>query len=179
MLSWEIYRQLLRDVKRGKIEPVKPSFFQDGTLDPRRTTIRTSDLVKLAKRRRERPEYLAEFFDADKPPREGPIMASGARQEPRDDRRRAQQPEARDEPGDMSRVKSGNTPRAKKTHSRPAGGPAKLALRKLFGDKLPNKEELPNVLLCKRVCDKLPKGITASYHTIMREAGRYPRKRRY
>jgi hypothetical protein len=96
-LSWDIYCTLKGMVERGEIKPVRESFSPSGKLDPRRTTIRTADVADLAKQRGERPEYLAGFFDADKPHRAGPVMVPAAldreRKKPHlevgEDRRRA------------------------------------------------------------------------------------------
>jgi hypothetical protein len=162
-LTWDIYCTLKGMVEQGEIEPVQRGFLESGKLDPRRTFIRTSDLVKLAKRRGERPEYLAEFFDADAPPRKGPQLVPGGRQEPRD------------EPGDKPIGKPADAPRAKKTRARPAADPAKQILDKLYPNGIPDKKELPNVVLYKRVHAQLPKDISASYPSVMRAAGRRPR----
>jgi len=53
-VSYAVYREVCELIGRGEIRPVKTYFLSDGLkLDPRLTTIRTSDFAKLAEKRRD------------------------------------------------------------------------------------------------------------------------------
>lgn len=57
-LALNIYCELLRRIEAKEIVPLKRAYQPDGSLDPRDTLIRTTDLAKLAEERGESPEYL-------------------------------------------------------------------------------------------------------------------------
>jgi hypothetical protein len=56
--SWDIYCELINRIEKSRIQPVKLAYDQLGRIDLRRTQIRTSDLVTLAKERGEKPRTL-------------------------------------------------------------------------------------------------------------------------
>jgi hypothetical protein len=156
-LSWDIYCTLNRMVERGKIEPARQSF-EGGRLDPRRTTIRTADLVKLAERRGERPEYLAEFFGAPA-----------------------------EEIGDEPRGESVDAPRAKtptggkpKKRAQSKREPVKQLLAKRYPDGIPGQSKLSNDALYADVeaAWRAAHGArpVPSHDTILRAAGRRNRR---
>jgi hypothetical protein len=56
--SWDIYCELVKRIEKGRIQPLKLAYDRQGKIDPRRTQIRTLDLVRLATDRGEKPKYL-------------------------------------------------------------------------------------------------------------------------
>jgi hypothetical protein len=57
--SWDVFRQLKGRIEQDQIKPIKPSYDLDGEIDPIRTVIKTTELIKLANERGEQqPEYL-------------------------------------------------------------------------------------------------------------------------
>ena len=62
ILAWDIYCELLRQIEVGQIEPTKRRYLSSGKTDPRDTLISIIHLVKLAKKRGDTPEYLADFM---------------------------------------------------------------------------------------------------------------------
>jgi hypothetical protein len=69
--SWDIYCELMKMIKAGAISPVRSAYQRSGEPDPVRTIIKTSDLVDLAKSRRERPQVLRQL-QAESQPNEPP-----------------------------------------------------------------------------------------------------------
>jgi hypothetical protein len=56
--SWDIYCEITKRIEEGVIEPLIRAYDQNGRLDPRRTRIRTAELVMLATERKEQPRSL-------------------------------------------------------------------------------------------------------------------------
>lgn len=62
-LSWDVYCELRRRGRSGEIKPIKTAYLPNGDIDPRDTTIKTSDLAALAIERDERPDLFAHLID--------------------------------------------------------------------------------------------------------------------
>jgi hypothetical protein len=56
--SLDIQCQIMEQIKRGLIQPIKTAYGLDGEIDPSRTLIKTAELIRLANERREQPRYL-------------------------------------------------------------------------------------------------------------------------
>jgi hypothetical protein len=65
-------------IQFGKIEPVRRRFLPNGKIDPLTTEIAVADVAEIARRRGERPRYLAHLVDGSLDlPVDGPITSTG------------------------------------------------------------------------------------------------------
>jgi hypothetical protein len=56
--SWDAFCEIMTRIAREKIEPVKLAYDTAGNIDPCRTFIKKSELLKLSSDRQEAPKYL-------------------------------------------------------------------------------------------------------------------------
>jgi hypothetical protein len=147
--SWDIYCELIRRIEQSRIQPVKLAYDRLGSIDLRRTQIRTSDLADLAKERGEKPRYLRHLL-IDLPSDESAMVQTQATLAERSERRVTQ-----------------------RTVTRPARGLAEMALGEIYPEGIPSQSEEPNATLCGKVGNWLKsKQRRLSDATILRAAGR-------
>lgn len=81
--SWDICCELLTRIEHGRIQPIKTAYTSQGKIDLRRTLIKTSDLVRLAQDRGEKPRYLRRLLEPTVPARTAtkmaPVMSAASR----------------------------------------------------------------------------------------------------
>jgi hypothetical protein len=62
-LSWDIYCEIKKAIADRKIEPLRARYLPSGEIDPRATTISIACLVEIARKRGNKPQYLAHLIE--------------------------------------------------------------------------------------------------------------------